>query len=166
MPELALKIPDKPKLDKPKDSIDILKVVNLHDQNKLSFSKIGRLIGYSKSRVHQAYQDFYSMFPNVTSQEVRVYADNKPAYLNYAEYVVLQKLMDDDKLEKASTNNLGYVYDKLYGRNREERGLATSGGVTVNIEIAYQEATDRSRDLRLKHAGSSETIVMDNDLQE
>jgi len=164
MPNLT---PSNNKIDKRTKNgkkLDLGEVIKLRDVSGLSFDKISAITGYAKPYIHRAYTEFKSLLKD--SDLTNVFNENRVNILSSIELNMLQDLGDEDKRKKASLNNVAYAFNQIHTARRLEEGKGTAGGVTVNIEIAYQEATDRSRDLRLKHAGSSETIVTDNDLQE
>jgi len=141
--------------------MDIVKVLNLRDCHGLSFADIGKMLGFSRQNVNHCYKQFVKLFPDY--QQTELYKDNKVSYLTQAEFILLQDLLDEDKRTKASLNNTGYVWDKVFNNNRAEQGKAGAGGVTVNIDIAYQEAEARSKTLRLGH-GSVEVSVNTEDI--
>ena len=156
-----------PKIDKRTKNgkkLDIAQVIKLKDINRLSFQDIANKTGYSKPYVHTAYTEFKKLLPSIP--ELETFKNNRANLLSGIEYKMLQNIADDDKISKASLNNVAYSFNQIHTARRLEEGKGTAGGVTVNIEIAYQEATDRSRNIRLKHIGSNEPIVIDNDLQE
>ena len=74
---------------------------------------------------------------------------------------MLQDLSSEDKRAKASLNNVAYAFNQIHTARRLEEGKSTAGGVTVNIELTYQEATKASRELRMKHAGSGKLVDSD-----
>ena len=164
MPNLT---PSNNKIDKRTKNgkkLDIAQVIKLRDIQELSFPKIGKVLGYDQGYIYRMYKAFKGM---VKDEDIsNTFNHNRVNILNSMELDLLQNMSKEDKLQKASLNNVAYAFNQIHNARRLEEGKGTAGGVTVNIEIAYQEATDRSRNLRLKHAGSSEPIVIDNDLQE
>ena len=166
MPKSALKIPDT-KIDKRTKNgkkLDLAELIKLKDVNNLSYDQIGKQLGYTSPYLHRAYKKFKNLIQDTDTSNV--FSDNRVRILSAIELNMLQDMGDKDKRTKASLNNVAYAFNQIHTARRLEEGKGTAGGVTVNIEIAYQEATDRSRDLRLKHVGNNNPIVMDNDLQE
>ena len=164
MQELTTKNTKIDKRTKNGKKLDLSEVIKLKDVNNLSYNQIGKQLGYSGPYIHKAYNKFKDLVQDTDTSNN--FSDNRVRILSSIEMNMLQDMVDKDKRTKASLNNVAYAFNQIHTARRLEEGKGTAGGVTVNIEIAYQEATDRSRDLRLKHAGSSETIVTDNDLQE
>ena len=165
MPKLAIKSQNKiDKRTKNGKKLDLAEVIKLKDVNNLSYNQIGKQLGYSGPYIHKAYNKFKDLVQDTDTSNN--FSDNRVRILSSIEMNMLQDMVNVDKREKASLNNVAYAFNQIHTARRLEEGKGTAGGVTVNIEIAYQEATDRSRNIRLKHIGSSEPIVIDNDLQE
>ena len=133
--------------------LDLAEVIKLKDVNNLSYNQIGKQLGYSAPYIHKAYKKFKGLVQDTDTS--KNFIDNRVAILSTLEMGMLQDLSDEGKRKKASLNNTAYAYNVINTNRRLEEGKGTAGGVTVNIEIAYQEATELSRKVRLKHAGSS-----------
>ena len=153
MPNLTLHNNKIDKRTKNGKKLDIRKVLKLKDVNGLSFAEIARALDYSEPYIHKVYKAFKSFMPSGEISES--YETNRSNLLSGMEYKLLQNLAKEDKLKKASLNNVAYAFNQIHTARRLEEGKGIAGGVTVNIEIAYQEATELSRNIRMKHAGSS-----------
>jgi transcriptional regulator with XRE-family HTH domain len=140
-------------------SIDLKELLTLRYSKDLSINKIADLMGYSKQYVSTTLRSFSDLLPN--PEILKTYEHNRASILSYAELNLLRDVTDDDKRSKASLNNTAYALDKIAMLRRLEEGKNVAGGVTVNIEIAYQEATELSRKVRLKHAGTGSTEIPD-----
>ena len=140
--------------------LDVAQVIQLRDVQGLSFPKIGKVTGYDQGYIHRVYTKFKKL---VNSTDISTaFADNRVNILNTMELSLLENLSKAEKLKKASLNNVAYAFNQIHTARRLEEGKGTGRGLSVTIEVAYQEATDRSRSIRLKHAGSSST-PMDSD---
>ena len=162
MPELTTK-PQNTKIDKRTKNgkkLDLAEVIKLKDVNNLSYNQIGKQLGYSGPYIHKAYNKFKDLVQDTDTSNN--FSDNRVRILSSIEMNMLQDMVDKDKRTKASLNNVAYAFNQIHTARRLEEGKGVAGGVTVNIEIAYQEATDRSRDLRLKHIGQSVSSKDDN----
>jgi prophage DNA circulation protein len=135
--------------------LDLSEVIKLKDVNNLSYAKIAKQLGYSTGYIHNAYSKFKDLVQDTDTS--KNFIDNRVAILSTLELGMLQDLNDEGKRSKASLNNTAYAYNVINTNRRLEEGKGTAGGVTVNIEIAYQEATELSRKVRLKHAGTGST---------
>jgi hypothetical protein len=129
--------------------LDIKKILNLRDCHGLSFADIGRQLNCTRHAANYAYKQFTKQFPDY--EQTKLYEANKISYLNQAEYLLLQDIVSEDKREKASLNNSGYVWDKVFGRNREEQGKGTGSGTTITIQMVYQEAEAHTKQIRQAH---------------
>ena len=161
MPKSALKIPDT-KIDKRTKNgkkLDLAELIKLKDVNNLSYDQIGKQLGYTSPYLHRAYKKFKNLIQDTDTSNV--FSDNRVRILSAIELNMLQDMGDKDKRTKASLNNVAYAFNQIHTARRLEEGKGTAGGVTVNIEIAYQEATELSKALRLKHSGSGTTKPID-----
>ena len=147
MPNAETQIAESTNLPNPKKNgkLDIIKILKLRDAHGLSFADIGRQLGKPRQSIRFAYNRFVQHFPDY--QQTELYNENKINYLTQVEYALLQEIMSTDKLKKASLNNIGYVWDKVFNNNRSEQGKS-SGGTHVTIQIAYQEAANSAKKLR------------------
>ena len=57
---------------------------------------------------------------------------------------------DEEKLKKASLNNVAYAFNQIHTARRLEQGLST-GNVAISIESVYQDAEKAAKDLRKDH---------------
>lgn len=56
---------------------------------------------------------------------------DKADYLSAAQHVLLKSMMQQDKLDKASVNNLAYAFQQVHTATRLERNQATANTQTV-----------------------------------
>ena len=158
MPDLATTVKDTPapppKINKRKSGtkLDLGQVIKLRDVKGLSFGEISDITGYARQYIHRAYKEFKSLIQD--SDITTAFSDNRVNILSSIEMTMLRNLSDKGKLKKASLNNVAYAFNQIHTARRLEDGKSTAGGTTINIQIAYQEATDRSKALRAKHVGS------------
>jgi len=138
---------------KNKNKLDVAQVIKLRNVNKLSFGKIADITGCTRQSVHRAYHKFIDVLQDTDITET--FESNRANILTSIEMSLLQDLCDAEKRKKASLNNVAFAYSKVNDARRLEQGKSASGGVTVTIEIAYQQAQDLATKARLKHAGSS-----------
>ena len=161
MTDLTIK-PKPGKIDKRTKNgkkLDIAQVIKLRDVQELSFPEIGKIVGYDQGYINRMYHQFKGMVKDADT--TNTFTHNRTNILTSMELDLLQNMSKPDKLEKASLNNIAYTYNQIHTARRLEEGKGTAGGVTVNIEIAYQEATELSRKVRLKHAGTGTTVIPD-----
>ena len=111
-------------------TVDISKAVALRFNRNMSYDNIAKVMGHSKSTIHKVLAPFGKLVEN--PKACRAYADNRSAFLNSAECQVVSKMVDDDKLEKATIGNLGYVLEKLTNARRLQDDQATSNLAVVH----------------------------------
>ena len=161
MPDLVTKNNKIDKRTKNGKKLDLAEVMKLKEVNGLSYAKIGSILGYNESYIYRAYEKFKDLIQDTdTSKD---FTDNRIRILSSLELNMLQDLSSKDKRSKASLNNTAFAFSKIHDARRLEEGKGTAGGVTVNIEIAYQEASALAKELRLKHAGTGSTLNQGND---
>ena len=64
--------------------------------------------------------------------------------------------------KNASLNNVAYSYNQIHTARRLEQGLG-GGGVTVSIEVVYQDAEAEAKALRKKHGKVQVSINLNPD---
>ncbi len=130
---------------------DTARLYQLHFEQGLSFTEIGKLYGTSKQAVFDRVHRLLQHLPN--REQVEVYKVNKPTILNAAEMKVLGYMLDDEKLEKASLNNAAYTFTQLNQARRLEEGKTTVniGLKTQLVEAAHQH-NDRDIDVSPKRS--------------
>ena len=121
----------------------------------LTLEEIGDYYGVSKQAIHQQLQGVWELLdkPN----ELDAYRKFNVELLTAAEKKVLTELVKDEKLEKASGNNLAYMLTQLHQARRLEAGESTS-----NIALhAIVESMERDR--AGKQAALPESELDDDD---
>ena len=121
------KIDKRTKNGKPLDLKQAFKLKYEGRSNK----EIGLILGYSDAYVGRALRSFQEIFkhPDI----IETYQTNRPDVLSNIELKLLDKLVDEDKLSKASLNNVAYAMTQTSNLRRLE-----SGESTVNIGIAIE----------------------------
>lgn len=104
--------------------IDVAKALTLRLQRKLTFEEIASKFGVSRQAVQQALDKFNKFIES--PENTAAYQDNKAQLLDTAQFKILNELLDSEKLEKASINNLAYAYSQLDQSARLERGQSTA----------------------------------------
>ncbi len=120
---------------------DTAKIYQLHFEQGLSFTEIGKLYGTTKQAVFDRLHKLLQILPN--REQLEVYKKNKPTILNAAEMKVLGYMLDDEKLEKASLNNAAYTFTQLTAARRLNEGKST---VSIGLKIQLVEAAHKLND--------------------
>jgi|SRR3989338_2065540 len=114
-------------------TIDIREVARLRLQNRLSWAEVSKIMGKPISTLHHHLKGLATLFD---SDRADVYEQNKPILLSRAEEILLLNMMDEDKLQKASTNNVAYAFQQVNNANRLSRGQATSNVCVASMVVA------------------------------
>ena len=130
---------------------DTAKIYQLHFEQGLSFTEIGKLYGTTKQAVYDRLHRLLQILPN--REQLEVYKKNKPTILNAAEMKVLGYLLDDEKLEKASLNNAAFTFTQLTQARRLEEGKTTVNiGLKTQLVEAALQHNDRDIDVSPKRS--------------
>jgi len=111
-------------MDKPEGKLDISRALMLRLNNKLSYQQIANILDAPKSTVHASLKPFIALIENPKAAEA--YGDNRAPLLNSIEMGILCKLMDEDKVKKATLGNMAYALDKITQARRLEEGKSTA----------------------------------------
>jgi hypothetical protein len=106
-------------------------------KKRMTYREIEKQTGIDHSTIHKKYSDVIALFD---PEKIERYEANKPSVLSGAEKILLQDMLDPDKREKASLNNVAYAYDKVFQANRLERGQSTDNTSIIIKEIKSIQA--------------------------
>ena len=108
---------------------ELRRAYDLRYKNKLSYGEIGKQLDRNKSTIYDALKRFELVLGD--KAEVETFKEHEAHLIDGARWKILCNLSDDDRLKKASVNNLAYAFQSMYNAQRLERGESTSN-------IAYQ----------------------------
>lgn len=137
-----------------KHNVDFKKLIKLRYYNGLSLDKISDLSGVPTSTLHVWFQPIDKLIKH--PDELEIYRHNRADFLASLEYELLTDLMDETRRQKASLNNVGFVFDKIHMARRLERGLST-GNLAVNVEKSLTSAHEKAQKQRDKLRESAVT---------
>lgn len=122
-------------LDTKPAKIDIGKALKLR-LSGLSLDQVGQLCGgVSRQAIDQALAPFKIFLNNPAA--VAAYQENKAPILEHVEMTLVTDLLDNDKRQKASLNNVAYAYQQVASSLRAERGPV---GLQLSIPGSLQQA--------------------------
>jgi len=119
--------------------IDPLEVYKLRRQNQLTYRQISDITGNTPGGVHRAYQNFLDAIG--TSEDIDTYANARTQLLNATEERLLATVLDQDKLEKASLNNVAYALTQVHTMRRLEQGRSTSNVALLSQVISSAKSS-------------------------
>ena len=145
--ELAVESQDMPlDISDERPSLDVTKALKLRINNHLSYDEIGKLCGgYSRQAVHQALKPFLGMIADPEARQA--YKESKADVLEGAQLQVITNLVDNERLKKASVNNLAYAAQSLDNMIRLERGQSTANISYADHSKALSTLIDEQRRL-------------------
>ena len=143
----ALKVVESGKVDTPVEKqngkIDVAKALRMRLKNRLSFAEIGKHFNASPQAVEQRLSAFKAYIED--PEVIAAYDESKAEMLSAAERVLLEKILDVEKLEKASTNNIAYALTAVNTMNRLERGQATSIVDSLSVLVGRLEVAEAKK---------------------
>lgn len=137
-----------------KTSVDPLEVYKLRLQHRLSFSQIGQLTGTTRGNAHATFRSFLEKLGG--AQDVESYENARIQLLASVEEKLLATLLDEEKLQKASLNNVGYAFTQIHQALRLEKNQSTNN---LGIATRIIESADR------KLYRTPQQVVVDKDIE-
>lgn len=113
------------------NQIDVaLDILRCKLEKHMSFKDIAKKYDVTPQAIHQKYHKLLAFFD---ADRVKEYEDNKAYLLSGVERVIIDNMLDSDKLKKASFNNLAYGLIGVNNINRLHRGQSTIN--TSNLSV-------------------------------
>lgn len=109
---------------KGQEKINLVECWRLRVQKKLSYREIAAYFNCNESSVIRACQRLATLIPD--PEAVDAYRSVKADLLDAAEMELMASLMQPEKMEKASLNNVAYAFQQIHNAGRLERGESTS----------------------------------------
>ena len=110
--------------DQPKKKLDLVEAYTLRVVNRLSFTQIAKALRVPKSTVHAALSRLNKLVPD--PEVVKAYEEVEASILTSAKERLLATMMDEDKLAKASLNNVAFAFSQVANHERLVKGRSTS----------------------------------------
>ena len=114
--------------------LDLKQVFKLRAEGKTN-TEIGKLLNYHHSYISRTIKEFDTLLK--PSETIDTYQNNRTHVLNAIELKLLDNLVDTDKLQKASLNNVAYAMTQTSNLRRLESGESTVNvGVAIELKLA------------------------------
>jgi predicted DNA-binding protein YlxM (UPF0122 family) len=123
--------------------------LKLRLKNNLSLQEIADHYGIAKSTVHDRFKRLIKVVGDPGLN--KAYDECKVEILTGTERVLIQHLMDDQKLKDASLNNVAYSLGQINNMLRLERGQTTGN---IGVGVALSEPLQAAVDLIARRAAS------------
>lgn len=120
--------------------IDPLEVYKLRKQHQLSFQQIGDITGNTAGGVHRAYHNFLQTLG--TREDTESYSNARASLLTAVEERLVHAVIDPEKIEKASLNNVAYALTQVHTMRRLEQGQSTN-----NVSVLSQVISSAKQQL-------------------
>lgn len=96
-------------------------------------TEIAKITDTSRKQVYRILDKFKPVFTEL--ENVHEYQDVKSQLFNASELKLLKSMMSQDKLDKASVNNLAYAFQQIFTAGRLERNQSTSN-VSQSVQFS------------------------------
>ncbi len=126
--------------------VNIAEALKLRLVNKLSYQTIADRYGVSKPAVFQALKRFLNILAE--PDELEAYKNYKVDLLSSVELKLLERLVNDDVMEKASLNNIAYAFQNLFNANRLEAGKSTGNINIAEVNASIDDLQRQAKELR------------------
>ena len=138
--------------------IDLLKALKMRLVNKMSFREIGSHFNCSGAAVYQRLKRFSSIVQDPALNEA--YNQNKISILAGIERILVQEIVNTDKLKVASVNNLAYALRQINDIMTREKGKSLQGNMAISHELspALQSVIDGIAEARRQSLDQQEVI--------
>ena len=131
-----------PKLATGRGKVDLGRALKLRLYNHLSYSEIGKQFDVTGEAIRQALLPFKKFVEN--PEALTSYKNEKGAILEGVEMALLNNLLDEDKVKKATLGNVAYAFDKISQQGRLARGESTAN---INHHVLSQEVSELEAEL-------------------
>lgn len=97
----------------------------------------------------KSFFDFCSKYPDLVGV-VNTYENHKTTVFSLIELRLLAEIMNEEKIQKASINNLGYAFQQIFNANRLVKGLSTENIDVQSLTLELEELKEQEKILREK----------------
>lgn len=101
---------------------------------KRPVQEIARAVKLPPSTTHRLLERYGSWLQEL--ENVQDYTDTRTQLLSAGELKLFKSMMEQEKLDKASVNNLAYAMRQLYDMGRLEKGLSTQNVATQTVTVS------------------------------
>lgn len=107
----------------------------------MTHEEIGNYYGKDKATIHEHLKGIWAL---LDKNNIQAFRERRLELLDASQFEVLNELVRGDKLQKASANNLGYVFTQLHQARRLEAGESTAN-IGLHAIVEQLEREDRRR---------------------
>ena len=104
--------------------VDLLKAYKLRVQHNLTYQQIADATGQPKSSIHRSLTELCDLIAD--PERLKHYEEVRPQLFGAVEERLMASLVDGEKIEKASLNNVAYAFKQIHEARRLETGQSTN----------------------------------------
>jgi len=115
-----------------KVKLNLAEALELRFEKKWTLKAIGEKYGVSETYVSKRIRKLLNLVKD--PEIVEGYDAHKKHILSAAELAIIEKILENEKLDSANLSNLAYAFKQITDANRLERGKSTS-----NVALSLEE---------------------------
>ena len=135
-------------------SIDIAKALQLRVSKQMTYKDIGKYFGCCTTTVHNNLKPFLNMLAD--GADLQAYNAQKSHLLDAVELKLLNTVVDEEKLKKATLHQAASALNIVSGIGRLEKGLSTEN-------VAFHDLSESLEKLQQRKAQLAETLGIDKE---
>jgi predicted DNA-binding protein YlxM (UPF0122 family) len=126
----------------PLDKFSLQSALKLRYVNGLTLDQIANKFKVSKQAVSEKINKYIGILPN--PEEIKAFKSLKGILLTGVEQVLVQQILDPEKLSKASLNNAAYAFSQIDQALRLELGQSTQN-IDTHVDITVSSVASLRR---------------------
>jgi len=138
-------------------TLDISKALQLRIEKRMTYEDIGKYFGCTKMTVQRNLKPYLNMIADPA--DIKAYRSMKTDFLDAIELKLLNKVVDEEKLEKATLHQTASALNIVSNIGRLEKGLSTEN-------VAFQDLSESLEKLKQKKAQLAETLGLKDGIGE
>jgi predicted DNA-binding protein YlxM (UPF0122 family) len=125
----------------PQGRVDLKKAIELRYKNQLTMPEIAEIFGVTKQAVHQQLSKVDKLIKG--DMHLEAFRQNRINILEGAEFELISDLLDQERRQKASLNNVAYAFNQVHNARRLESGQSTAN-IGVSVESRLNKALEQA----------------------
>jgi hypothetical protein len=141
-------------LSTPRNKNDFTPIaLQLRLNNNMSYGQIAEQLKKPRTTIYNRLKPIENLLQD--TDLFQLYNADTASILKATEATLLSNLLNKDKLQKASLNNVAYAYQQVFNARRLESNQSTSN-VSVSIEARLRRALDSGKQHNSENTDSQE----------
>lgn len=129
--------------------VDVKKALELRRLKHMTFPDIAKIMGTTKQAVQQALKRFDKIL--LPAEQLEAYRGHKSDIMESVEFELLNEVIDSDRVQKASLNNVAYALGTIGNMTRLEKGQSTTN-------ISFQDMSNTLDEIQRERKQLEESL--------